>query len=88
MYALMHRCLDIEMGAKKDQNTYLEEKLKDFKGRVRFHDLKATFSVKFNDEDSSISRFKARLYYAGWWDVKGKDYETSWSAMPPVAPPA
>ena len=53
------------MGAKKDQNTYLEEKMKGFKGRVRFHDLKATFSVKFNDEDSSISRFKARLYYAG-----------------------
>ena len=64
--------------------TYTEVKFKDYKGKVRMHSLKCLFSVKYN-EDGSVSRFKCRLYYAGFWDKPGVDYEHSWSAVPRCA---
>ena len=85
IYAKMwQHAIDIEVGQKERMQTYTEVKFKDYKGKVRMHSLKCLFSVKYNG-DGSVSRFKCRLYYAGFWDKPGVDYEHSWSAMPRCA---
>jgi hypothetical protein len=85
IYAKMwQHAIDIEVGQKERMQTYTEAKFKDYKGKVRMHSLKCLFSVKYNG-DGSVSRFKCRLYYAGFWDKPGVDYEHSWSAMPRCA---